>query len=96
MRIIIIGLTWSWRVGSISTLSKGTIITNKLVIYHSKLEYLKISTSRRQTIHVGSDKNYAKSKKFQFDIATNEKPVAFLGSILVENSGVDILVSLGL
>lgn len=61
------------------------------------VEYLKIGTSRSQTVHIGSDRNHAKSKRFTFDIAGQEKPVAFLGTVArLNQKDPECLLSLGL
>lgn len=45
------------------------------------IEFIKIQTSRDKVLEVGNYKNLTKCKKFEFDIRTNEKPIAFLGAI---------------
>lgn len=42
---------------------------------------MRIRTSRDQVLEVGNEKNHLKCKKFNFDIKTNEKPIAIMGAI---------------
>lgn len=52
-------------------------------------------------MEIGNYKNLTKCKKFEFDIRTNEKPIAFLGAIdnkkiLGNETSKELLISFGL
>lgn len=51
------------------------------------IEFIRIRTSRNQILEVGTEKNQAKSKKFTYDIKTNQKPIAFMGAIETKKLG---------
>lgn len=42
-------------------------------------------------MEVGTEKNGAKCKRFSYDIKTNEKPIAFMGSIETKKLGANEL-----
>lgn len=48
---------------------------------------MRIKTTRSQVLEAGTEKNHAKCKKFNYDIKTNEKPIAFMGVIEAKKLG---------